>query len=89
MADQDERTPDMGPEGGGPVTPGRAGRGMGVSMGDYTEAPLSSLGGSGTTATAGEGTEQRRDFSDQHTASPTSKASAGKRSRNAEEGKPE
>ncbi|WP_431857688.1 hypothetical protein [Azospirillum sp.] len=48
MADQDDRgragqtvqntrIPDMGSEGGGPVTPGRAGRGMGVSTGDYTE----------------------------------------------------
>jgi len=100
MADQDDRkregqtvqnarTPDMGPEGGGPVTPGRAGRGMGVSTGDYTEAPpLTSPGGPGTTATAGEGTGQRRDLPDQHAAPPTPKADAGKRPRNAEEGKP-
>ena len=100
MADQDKHkregqtvqnahTPDMGVEGGGPATPGRAGRGMGVSTGDYTQAPpLASPGGPATTATAGEGTGQRRDLPDQHAAPPTPKTEAGKRPRNAEEGKP-
>ena len=100
MADQDEsgregrgvpnaRTPDMGPEGGGPVTPGRAGKGMGVSTGDYTDTPpLTSPGGPGTTVTVGEDTGQRRDLPDQHAAPPTPKADQGKRPRNAEDGKP-
>ena len=100
MADQDERgragqtvqntrVPDMGPAGGGPVTPGRAGRGMGVSTGDYTEAPpLTTPGGPGATVTAGEDAGQRRDLPDQHAAPPTPKADAGKRPRNAGEGKP-
>lgn len=79
MNDQDDRkrreqvtrnqpVPDMDAQGGGPVTPGRAGQGMGVPTGDYTDAPPAATG-------AGA-------------APPTPKADAGKRPRNAGEGKP-
>ncbi|HYG86082.1 MAG TPA: hypothetical protein VD978_07465 [Azospirillum sp.] len=99
MADQDDRKrreqttrnepiPDMDSEGGGPVTPGRAGQGMGVPTGDYTDAPANSAGGPETTVTVGEDTGQRRDLPDQHAAPPTPRDNADKRPRNRKEGKP-
>ncbi|MBP2296531.1 hypothetical protein [Azospirillum rugosum] len=80
------QAPDFGPVGGGePVTPGRAGQGMGVSTGDYGEAPpepaRSAADGPATTVTVGEDTGQRRDLPDQDAAPPTPKAGAGKRPR--------
>ena len=63
---QNTRIPDMGPEGGGPATPGRAGTGMGVDTGDYTDVPPDTTpDGPSTTVTVGEDTGQRRDLPDQ------------------------
>jgi len=86
---QNTGTPDMGLEGDGPVTPGRAGAGMGVSVGDYTDVPpppQSTSDGPATTVTVGEDTGQRRDLPDQHATPPTPKDNAGKRARSREEG---
>ncbi|WP_029009781.1 hypothetical protein [Azospirillum halopraeferens] len=55
-----ERAPDFGPMGAGGGTSGRAGRGMGVGTGDYTDAPPASGGGPRTTDTVGEDTGQTR-----------------------------
>lgn len=86
---------DFGPVGGGePVTPGRAGQGMGVSTGDSTQAPpepaRTTADGPATTITVGEDTGQRRDLPDQDGPDqdgvpPTPKADAGKRPRRAAE----
>ena len=81
-------SPNPGAQGGGPVTPGRAGQGMGVGTGSSDELPHTVGGGPSTTVTVGEGTGQRRDLPDQHAAPPTPKEDAGKRPRNREAGKP-
>ncbi|WP_188260292.1 hypothetical protein [Azospirillum tabaci] len=75
-------------KGGGPVTPGRAGQGMGVSGGAPEGAPASAADGPEVTETVGADTGQRRDLPDQHAAPPTPKEEAGKRPRNREAGKP-
>jgi hypothetical protein len=58
---RNQPTPDPGPYGGGATPPGRSGMGMGVSTGDYTEAPASDGGGPETTVTVGKDTGQKRD----------------------------
>lgn len=81
-------SPNPGAQGGGPVTPGRAGPGMGVGTGSSDDLPHTVGGGPSTTVTVGEDTGQRRDLPDQHAAPPTPKEDAGKRPRNREAGKP-
>ncbi len=81
-------SPNPGALGGGPITPGRAGQGMGVETGTADEMPHIVGGGPSVTVTVGDDTGQRRDLPDQHAAPPTPKANAGKRPRNREAGKP-
>jgi len=99
MADQDDRkdeeqitrntgNPDMGAEGRGPLLPGRAGMGMGVSTGDYTDLPPpapETSAGPATTVTVGADTGQRRDLPDQHAVPPNPHDDKGKRPRRHEE----
>ncbi|WP_247872080.1 hypothetical protein [Azospirillum sp. TSO35-2] len=80
--------PNAGAYGGGPITPGRAGQGMGVATGTADDTPGTLGGGPETTVTVGADTGQRRDLPDQHAAPPTPKSDAGKRPRNREAGKP-
>lgn len=82
------QTPTHGAISGGPPTPGRAGSGMGVSTGDYTDAPPPGDGGPEVTETAGADTGRRGDQPRGHVSDvpPTPNADKAERPRRREEG---
>ncbi|HYH18209.1 MAG TPA: hypothetical protein VD995_06290 [Azospirillum sp.] len=82
------QTPTHGTISGGPPTPGRAGSGMGVPTGDYTDAPPGGHGGPEVTETAGADTGRRGDPPRGNTSNvpPTPNADKAERPRRREEG---